>query len=167
MRDASELMDMVRHGFSVRSTSATGVHGASSRSHAILRVYIYAGDSLAHECDYGTRVADAVDADGLLSVEGVLTLVDLAGSEHRIDSMHHTAQRRKEGAEINASLMALKSVIHARSQVFLLLKTNCLLRPVLFYNTTHFDQTASCADDLFERAPMRSTCTASRSSQWP
>mmetsp|Transcript_42129 Transcript_42129/g.112381 ORF Transcript_42129/g.112381 Transcript_42129/m.112381 type:complete len:94 (+) Transcript_42129:485-766(+) len=74
----------------------TGVHDASSRSHAVLRVYIY---------------TDEVDVEG----EGVLTLVDLAGSEHRIDSMHHTAQRRKEGAEINSSLMALKSVVHARA----------------------------------------------------
>lgn len=47
--------------------------------------------------------------------EGVLTLVDLAGSEHRIDSMYHSADRRKEGACINASLMALKECIRARA----------------------------------------------------
>ena len=29
--------------------------------------------------------------------EGTLTLVDLAGSEHKIDSMYHSADRRKEG----------------------------------------------------------------------
>ena len=75
--DATALMDMIQHGFSVRTTAATGVHDASSRSHAVLRVYIY---------------NNLVDVEG----EGVLTLVDLAGSEHRIDSMHHTAQRRKE-----------------------------------------------------------------------
>mmetsp|Transcript_42132 Transcript_42132/g.112388 ORF Transcript_42132/g.112388 Transcript_42132/m.112388 type:complete len:122 (+) Transcript_42132:112-477(+) len=87
-----------RRGQVPRRTPTTwrGVHDASSRSHAVLRVYIY---------------TDEVDVEG----EGVLTLVDLAGSEHRIDSMHHTAQRRKEGAEINSSLMALKSVVHARA----------------------------------------------------
>lgn len=39
---------------------------------------------------------------------GVLMLVDLAGSERNIDSSEHNQQRRKEGAEINASLAALK-----------------------------------------------------------
>ena len=46
---------------------------------------------------------------------GVLSLVDLAGSEKNIDSMHHSAQRRKEGAQINASLMALKECVRARA----------------------------------------------------
>ena len=41
--------------------------------------------------------------------------VDLAGSEHRIDSMYHGAERRKEGAMINASLMALKECVRARA----------------------------------------------------
>ena len=47
--------------------------------------------------------------------EGVLTLVDLAGSEHRIDSMYHGKERRKECASINSSLMALKDCIRARA----------------------------------------------------
>ena len=45
----------------------------------------------------------------------MLSLVDLAGSEKNIDSMHHSAQRRKEGAQINASLMALKECVRARA----------------------------------------------------
>ena len=101
--DADALLAMVTHGVSVRATAATGVHDASSRSHAVLRVYVYATD-------------EAGRGSGDTSGEGVLTLVDLAGSEHRIDSDHHTRQRRKEGAEINASLMALKSVVHARAR---------------------------------------------------
>ena len=90
-----DLLAMINHGCKIRTTAATGVHDASSRSHAILRIYIQDDDR---------------------STEGVLTLVDLAGSEHRIDSMHHTASRRKEGAEINSSLMALKSCIQARAK---------------------------------------------------
>ncbi len=102
--DADALLAMVTHGVSVRATAATGVHDASSRSHAVLRVYVYATDEAGR------------GGSGDTSGEGVLTLVDLAGSEHRIDSDHHTRQRRKEGAEINASLMALKSVVHARAR---------------------------------------------------
>lgn len=118
--NADELLAMVQHGFSVRSTSATGVHGASSRSHAILRVYNHPradfADAGGRRGGSGAGASTAGGAaEGAEAGEGVLTLVDLAGSEHRIDSMHHTAARRKEGAEINASLMALKNVVHTRA----------------------------------------------------
>jgi kinesin family protein 2/24 len=89
----ADLVAMIDHATSLRATHATGVHDASSRSHAVCRVYIeYSGSG----------------------EEGCLTLVDLAGSEHKIDSMWHDADRRKEGAQINASLMALKDCIRAR-----------------------------------------------------
>jgi hypothetical protein len=71
-----------------------GVHDSSSRSHALLKIYILNNESQA---------------------EGVLTLVDLAGSEHKIDSMYHSAERRKEGAAINSSLMALKECVRAKA----------------------------------------------------
>jgi hypothetical protein len=48
-----------------------GVHDQSSRSHAVLRIYVQRHDLRSSSGD----------------VEGTLTLVDLAGSEHRIDSM--------------------------------------------------------------------------------
>ena len=96
---ADELSALISYGCGCRATAATGVHDASSRTHAILRIYIQ-------------RHNDTVDGGGN---EGVLTLVDLAGSEHRIDSMYHNADRRKEGANINASLMALKDCIRAKA----------------------------------------------------
>ena len=89
-----ELIAFINHGCKVRTTAATGVNDTSSRSHAILRIYI---------------------SNSKNNTEGVLTLVDLAGSEHRIDSMYHSSERRKEGAGINASLMALKEVLRARA----------------------------------------------------
>eukprot|EP01051_Picozoa_sp_SAG22_P012422 SAG22_NODE_1291_length_4852_cov_3.176310_2_plen_589_part_00 len=92
---AADLVAMIRHATSLRATHATGVHDASSRSHAVCRMYTeYPGSG----------------------AEGCLTLVDLAGSEHKIDSMWHGADRRKEGAQINASLMALKDCIRERVQ---------------------------------------------------
>jgi hypothetical protein len=89
-----ELIAFINHGCKVRTTAATGVNDTSSRSHAILRIYVL---------------------NKITNTEGVLTLVDLAGSEHRIDSMYHSAERRKEGAGINASLMALKEVLRAKA----------------------------------------------------
>lgn len=67
--NADDLLAIIQHGLSIRTTAATGVHDTSSRSHAVLRIYVQRYD---------------VDSNG---IEGTLTLVDLAGSEHRIDSM--------------------------------------------------------------------------------
>eukprot|EP00927_Polykrikos_kofoidii_P005768 TRINITY_DN12297_c0_g1_i2.p1 TRINITY_DN12297_c0_g1~~TRINITY_DN12297_c0_g1_i2.p1 ORF type:complete len:1062 (-),score=213.79 TRINITY_DN12297_c0_g1_i2:109-3294(-) len=91
VESAEELLALIDMAAKMRATAATGVHDQSSRSHAICRVFI--------EIE-GHR-------------EGCLTLVDLAGSEHRIDSMEHNAERRKEGAKINASLCALKECVRA------------------------------------------------------
>lgn len=91
---ADALYAMIQHGVSIRSTEETGVHNSSSRSHAILHIYFNFPDN---------------------DREGCLTLVDLAGSEQSIDSMYHTADRRKEGALINSSLLALKECVRARA----------------------------------------------------
>ena len=103
IESAEDLLAMINHGCSIRATEATGVHDASSRSHAILRIYIH---SKSRGDGFGRKYLES---------EGVLTLVDLAGSEHRIDSMYHTAKLRKEGGQINASLMALKQCVHAKA----------------------------------------------------
>ena len=39
--ESAELKRVINHGCSIRATEATGVHDASSRSHAILRIYIH------------------------------------------------------------------------------------------------------------------------------
>lgn len=70
VNDAEQLLAIIQHGLNIRTTAATGVHDTSSRSHAMLRIYIQRHD---------------IGNSGL--IEGTLTLVDLAGSEHRIDSM--------------------------------------------------------------------------------
>ena len=57
------------------------MHDQSSRSHAILRIYIQRHDLRSTE-------ASSVPGGRPPVVEGTLTLVDLAGSEHRIDSMY-------------------------------------------------------------------------------
>ena len=112
---ADEMIGLIRHAISIRSTSATGVHDASSRSHAILRIYIAQPPV---DMEPGEKM---LRRDQFLPIpppqinEGVLTLVDLAGSEQSIDSMYHTAELRKEGAAINSSLMALKDCIRAKA----------------------------------------------------
>ena len=91
---ANGLVGLLEFASALRATSATGVHDASSRSHAICRIAIQRHDRPKGDV-------------------GQLTLVDLAGSEMRIDSDKHDAKRTKESAMINSSLMALKDSVRA------------------------------------------------------
>lgn len=59
---AADLMSLIEYGCGVRATAATGVHDASSRSHAVLRIY----------------VRSLGNSDKSIK-EGVLSLIDLAG----------------------------------------------------------------------------------------
>lgn len=63
---AEELLDLVKRGEDSRATSANAVHDDSSRSHALLRVTLYAQDSRR--------------------VVARLAMVDLAGSERASDT---------------------------------------------------------------------------------
>ena len=65
--------------------SATGVHDASSRSHAVLKIYVQRHDLARRRRE---AAAASSSSEGPALIEGTLTLVDLAGSEHRIDSMY-------------------------------------------------------------------------------
>ncbi|CAM9428632.1 unnamed protein product, partial [Chrysoparadoxa australica] len=108
-------MGFIRHACGLRATETTGVHDASSRSHAICKVFMHLPDG----------------------GEGTLVMVDLAGSETSIDSAKHNAARRKECAQINSSLMALKDCIrclakgasHKGYQPFRKSKLTLFLRP--------------------------------------
>lgn len=82
---AEELLAVIQHGLNIRTTAATGVHDASSRSHAILKIYIQRSDKNRNTAVGGG--GGGGNNNGKDVTEGTLTLVDLAGSEHRIDSM--------------------------------------------------------------------------------
>ena len=82
-----------------RATSATEANDESSRSHAICSIKLLSGAGT----DSGASA-------------GSLTLVDCAGTERRKDSANHSRERQQEGAEINASLHALKECIRFMSK---------------------------------------------------
>jgi len=85
-----ELCAALRAAHARRATSATDANATSSRSHAVCTVR-------------------------LLGSGGQLTLADCAGTERRKDSMYHSKERQQEGAEINASLHALKECVRYAS----------------------------------------------------
>jgi len=92
---ADELLELVHKGEQARATSANAVHDDSSRSHALLRVTLYAE---------GNNSSRALAR---------LSMVDLAGSERASDTQSDKKSTRMEGAEINKSLLALKECIRA------------------------------------------------------
>jgi kinesin family protein 2/24 len=86
-----DFIDVSNAGRSARSTAATGANATSSRSHCAMLVRIYRNGDLL----------------------GKLSLIDLAGSERGADNEDTDATTRREGRDINTSLLALKEVIRA------------------------------------------------------
>ena len=108
---AGSLAAYLQRMLKSRTTEATAANATSSRSHALLRLRI-----LRTETGGPTGVGHGGAHDGARGGGGVLTLLDCAGSEWAGDSDAHGAQRRREGAEINASLHALKQCVRARAE---------------------------------------------------
>ncbi|CAJ1350391.1 unnamed protein product [Effrenium voratum] len=89
LQSADDLIAAFQSARQRRATCATEANDESSRSHAVCVL----------------RVGS-----------GTLTLVDCAGTERRKDSANHTKERQQEGAEINASLHALKECVRFMSK---------------------------------------------------
>ncbi|CCE80363.1 Piso0_003479 [Millerozyma farinosa CBS 7064] len=89
-----EMMQYIRQGDNIRKTRATDFNSRSSRSHSILQIRI-----------------NTIDIEQNTEQNSTLSLCDLAGSEKATSSV----ERRKEGAYINKSLLALSNVINKLS----------------------------------------------------
>ena len=120
--DSSELMDIFTGGQASRQTAATAKNDTSSRSHSIFQIHVDIFRAVEEEGSEAECVGGCVVSQLAAAATAALTsspaehflktctvsLVDLAGSEMSGDSMHHDADRRRECAHINKSLMALK-----------------------------------------------------------
>lgn len=89
-QDCNELMKWVKMGELSRKTGKTDYNTRSSRSHAIIQIKLITTDSFTGNIR-----------------SNILSLCDLAGSERATAQL----ERRKEGAYINKSLLALGTVI--------------------------------------------------------
>jgi len=95
---AEEVMELLQRGNAARSQSATEANANSSRSHAVLQIYVERRDlssNVSTEC----QVAK-------------LSMIDLAGSERAAVTKNRGTTLR-EGANINQSLLALGNCINA------------------------------------------------------
>ncbi|CAE8609708.1 unnamed protein product [Polarella glacialis] len=123
-----ELCAIMEMAQSRRATSATDANSVSSRSHAVCKLR-------------------------LLQCEGQLMLVDCAGTERKKDSMYHSKERQQEGAEINASLHALKECIR--------LLTTQQRVPSHAFRASSLTKILADAFTKGERAKLAVICTAS------
>lgn len=88
-----EVLKLIQHGNSTRTSGQTSANANSSRSHAVFQLL--------------------VRPVGSVKVHGKFSFIDLAGNERGADTSSANRQTRMEGAEINKSLLALKECIRA------------------------------------------------------
>lgn len=108
VREPHEMLALAEKGAACRKTSRTDANASSSRSHAVFQI------ALRSDADHAETRGSAPRDEGLVAAR--LSLVDLAGSERGADRGKAVSERiRREGAEINTSLLALKECIRALS----------------------------------------------------
>ena len=98
VRHASDISALLLEGSARRTRGETAMNAVSSRSHAVLSLYL--------------STQQTSDDDGVTATHRKLNLIDLAGSE-RADMAQTSGARLKEGAKINLSLSTLGNVINA------------------------------------------------------
>ncbi|CAF4861926.1 unnamed protein product [Pieris macdunnoughi] len=91
--NVDEVLKLIQHGNSARTSGQTSANSNSSRSHAVFQII--------------------VRSPGMHRVHGKFSLIDLAGNERGADTSSANRQTRMESAEINKSLLALKECIRA------------------------------------------------------
>ena len=94
-----EILSLLSFGNSNRTQHATDANSESSRSHAVLQVFLKQKDKSA-----------GISAEVKVAK---LSLIDLAGSEKGSVTTGKTAARFREGSNINKSLLALGNCINA------------------------------------------------------
>ncbi|XP_059098844.1 kinesin-like protein KIF2A isoform X4 [Tigriopus californicus] len=89
-----DVLKLINHGNSIRTSGQTSANAHSSRSHAVFQIILRVNNMKR-------------------PLHGKFSLIDLAGNERGADTSSANRQTRMEGAEINKSLLALKECIRA------------------------------------------------------
>ncbi|CAH2326143.1 kinesin KIF18A [Pelobates cultripes] len=97
-KSAEEILQLLDYGNKNRTQHPTDVNASSSRSHAVLQIYLRQQEKTA-SINQNVRLAK-------------MSLIDLAGSE-RASATNAKGARLREGTNINRSLLALGNVINA------------------------------------------------------
>ncbi|XP_053305046.1 kinesin-like protein KIF18A [Spea bombifrons] len=97
-KSADEILQLLDYGNKNRTQHPTDVNASSSRSHAVLQIYLRQQEKTA-SINQNFKIAK-------------MSLIDLAGSE-RASATNAKGDRLREGTNINRSLLALGNVINA------------------------------------------------------
>ncbi len=104
-KSVEHVMSLLERGNARRAQSATDANENSSRSHAVLQIQVRRTEKKS----VGGKVKTIIR-------KSKLSMIDLAGSERAKATVGREASLRKEGQNINKSLLALGSCINALSQ---------------------------------------------------
>jgi len=105
--NAEEALQLLVQGNACRTVAATDMNSHSSRSHAVFRL------TVESRCMNKQKPVENQGTESLRVSD--FNLVDLAGSES-VKATNATGNRKREGATINQSLLALTTVIQSLSQ---------------------------------------------------
>jgi kinesin family protein 18/19 len=97
VEDETQIFSLLRQGNARRKTEETGANAVSSRSHAVLEIWVTRSERNHYNKAFST---------------GKLALVDLAGAE-RASETNNRGQQLRDGANINKSLLSLANCINA------------------------------------------------------
>ncbi|XP_049933456.1 kinesin-like protein KIN-UC isoform X2 [Nymphaea colorata] len=112
VRDIHHALQLLEIGESNRHTANTKYNTESSRSHAILLVYVQRSVKGKGESESSINIKKVDDGDVPIVVRSKLLMVDLAGSE-RIDKSGGDGHMIEEAKFINLSLTSLGKCINA------------------------------------------------------
>ena len=115
VKSPAEIMRLLHLGNRCRTTEGTAVNETSSRSHAVLQVYVERQVDPGQGQGQGQndrQVANRRESQASQWVVGKLSLIDLAGSE-RAAKTQNVGGRLIEASNINRSLLALGNCINA------------------------------------------------------
>jgi kinesin family protein 2/24 len=97
LKNLDTLRSIIYDGLARRHHGKSAFNSNSSRSHAIFQIIF---KNTSNQNDYFR-----------------LVFIDLAGSERAIDAQNNQKQTRREGAQINSSLLALKECIRSMDMI--------------------------------------------------
>ena len=97
LKSLDTLRSIIYDGLARRHHGKSAFNSNSSRSHAIFQIIL---KNTSNPNDYFRMV-----------------FIDLAGSERAIDAQNNQKQTRREGAQINSSLLALKECIRSMDMI--------------------------------------------------
>ncbi|CAF1288582.1 unnamed protein product [Rotaria sordida] len=121
VKSVQDVLNIIQHGMSIRTSGTTAANSNSSRSHAVLQIILKTSTPISIHSNISSLSSSSRNNNHnnpavprrIVKEIGKMSLIDLAGSERGKDTASGDRLQRMEGSEINKSLLALKECIRA------------------------------------------------------